>query len=405
VSFAREHGLPLAVRGGGHSAAGFGVSDRGLVIDQSLMRSVRVDPAEGSVIVPGGCTQGEVDAATHSLGLAVPCGVFPATGLAGLALGGGHGYLSRKYGLTIDSLIAARVVLANGDPVTASAAENPDLFWAIRGGGGNFGVVTRFVFQAHPVGSVHGGPIVWGEKDVRTVVCWYREFLPSAGDDFYAFLSLQTVPAQQPFPREAWGRFAVALIFGCHGSPDARQRTMDRIRGELPPPLFDGCREMPFYELQEMGRGAFAPGLHWYWKGALVTSIPDTALEVYFEEFGRAPSPACHVHFYPIDGMVHRTGKNDTAWNCRHATWSLDIAAVDPDAATAGALRSWARRYFEAVQPFTLDAGYVNFMMNDEADARVRATYGDNYPRLQMLKRKYDPDNLFRLNQNIRPAV
>ena len=405
VKFGCENGLRIAVRGGGHSAAGFGVCDDGLVIDQSLMRRVRVDASDRTVLVDAGCTQGEVDAATRSLGLAVPCGVFPDTGLAGLTLGGGHGYLSRKYGLTIDNLIAARVVLADGTLVTASATENPDLFWALRGGGGNFGAVTRFVLRACPVGIVNAGPILWDAKDGRRVVRWYRDFLPSSGNDLYAFLSLQTVPAEEPFRREAWGAPAVALVFCCHGSPADRQRIMNEIRSDLPLPLFDGNRERPFHDLQDMGKGAFAPGLHWYWKGALVTSISDAALELYLEEFTRAPNAACHVHFYPIDGAVHRVGKNDTAWNCRNASWSLDIAAVDADPAKTVALKKWAQSYFEAIRPFTLAAGYVNFMMNDEDEARVRATYGDNYPRLELLKRKYDPGNAFRLNQNIRPAA
>jgi FAD/FMN-containing dehydrogenase len=358
-----------------------------------------------SITVGAGCTQGEVDRATRPLGLAVPCGVFPATGIAGLTLGGGHGYLSRKYGLTIDSLIGANVVLADGTAVVTNATENPDLLWALRGGGGNFGVVTSFVFQVHRVGTVHAGPILWDEKHARRIIQWYRDFLPRASEDFYAFLSLQTVPSTEPHPLEMWGKFAVGLVFCISGSRDDQERLVQTVRHELPNPIFDGVEQMPFHDLQGMAEGAFEPGLHWYWKGAFLKTLSDAAIEIHLERFAEAPSPISHVHFYPIDGAVHRVGKNETAWNCRDATWSLDIAAVDADGSKALALKNWARAYLEALHPTTLGGGYVNFMMDDENESRVKATYGDNHARLRSLKRKYDPTNLFSLNQNIAPAA
>lgn len=402
VQFGREHDLLTAIRSGGHNGPGLGSCDDGLVIDLSLMKGVRVDPANRTVQVGAGCTQGDVDHAGHAFGLAVPAGIVSTTGIAGLTLGGGHGYLTRKYGLTIDNLLEADVVLADGSFVTANASQYEDLFWALRGGGGNFGVVTSFVFRAHPVSMVYAGPIFWEGKDARQVMQWYREFLPQAPVELASFVGLKTVPSTEPFPKEIWGKKICALI-SCYSGPlEKAEETIKPIRQALPSPILDGMGPMPFPALQSMFDPLLPKGLQWYWKGDFVTELPDKAIDAHLEHASKAPSELSLMHLYPIDGAVHRVGRNETAWNCREATWSMVIAGIDPDPATAGALTAWAKGYWEAVHPYTLGGAYVNFMM-EEGEDRIRATYGDNYDRLVAIKQKYDPSNFFRVNQNIKP--
>jgi FAD/FMN-containing dehydrogenase len=403
VSFGRDNNLLIAIRGGGHNGPGLGSCDDGLVIDLSPMRGVRVDPANRTVRVGPGCTQGDVDHATHAFGLAVPAGIVSTTGIAGLTLGGGTGYLTRKHGLTIDSLIEADVVLADGRFVTASATENEDLFWALRGGGGNFGVVTSFLFKAHPAGMIYGGPMMWEIKHARQVMQWYRDFLPKAPPDWGVFIGLKTVPSTDPFPKEIWGKKIVALIGAYNGSAADGEKVFAPIRRELPPAILDWVGPMPFPAIQSLFDPLMPKGLQWYWKGAYVKELPDKAIDVHLEYAMEAPSELSLMHLYPIDGAVHRVDKDATAWSCRDATWSMVIAAIDPDPAKAAQLKRWGRAYWDAVNPYTAGGGYVNFMMGDEGDARLKATYGGNFERLTEVKRKYDPGNLFRVNQNIKP--
>lgn len=402
VNFGRDNTLPIAIRGGGHNGPGFGSVDDGLVIDMSMMKGVRVNPANDTVRVGPGCTTGDVDHATHAFGRAVPFGIISSTGVAGLTLSGGHGYLSRQYGLTIDSLIEADVVLADGSFVTASETENADLLWALRGGGGNFGVVTSFLFRTHPAKDVYAGPIVYDLADAGAVMRWYREFQGSAPEDFCIWLGLQTVPTGEPFPKEHWGK-RMCILLVAHNGGGAKE-AVDAVREELPTPLFDWAGPMPYPTLQSMFDALYPKGLHWYWKGDFVESLPDAAIETHIRQAASAPTDECLMHLYPIDGAVHRKGKTDTAWNCRDATWSMVIAAIARDAAQAGELKVWARDYWQSVHPYNLDGAYPNFMMEDEGDTRLRATYGENYSRLTALKAKYDPQNLFRVNQNLRPA-
>jgi hypothetical protein len=403
VSFGRDNDLLIAIRGGGHNGPGLGSCDDGLVIDLSAMKGVRIDPASRTVRVGPGCTQGDVDHATHAFGLAVPAGIVSTTGIAGLTLGGGTGYLTRKHGLTIDNLIEADVVLADGRFVTASAEENADLFWGLRGGGGNFGVVTSFLFQAHPASMIYGGPIMWDIKHARQVMQWYREFLPGAPLDLGVFVGVKTVPSTDPFPKEIWGRKIAALIGAYNGPAADGEKAFAPVRKELPAPILDWVGPMPFPAIQSLFDPLMPKGLQWYWKGAYVKELPDKAIDVHLEYAMQAPSELSLVHLYPIDGAVHRVGSSDTAWSCRDATWSMVIAGIDPDPAKANALKQWGRTYWEAVNPYTTGGGYVNFMMGDEGDARIKATYGSNFDRLTEIKRKYDPKNLFRVNQNIRP--
>jgi hypothetical protein len=406
VNFGREQGLLIAIRGGGHNGPGLGSVNDGLVIDLSLMKSVRVDPSNNTVRVGPGCTSGDVDHATHAFGLAVPFGIVSSTGIAGLTLGGGTGYLTRKYGLTIDNLLEADVVLADGRFVTASRDQHPDLLWALKGGGGNFGVVTSFLFQAHPVNMVYAGPIFWeAAPHAKTVMRAYRDFLPSAPEDLGIFVGLKTVPPTDPFPRDYWGKRACAIIGAYNGPAAEGERLMAPLLKSLPPPIFNWMGEMPFPAINALFDPFFPKGLQWYWKGDFVKSLPDEAIDTHIAQAAAAPSDFSLMHLYPIDGAVRRVASNATAWSARDATFNMVIAAIDPDPKNAEALKKWGRAYWKAVHPFNMEGAYVNFMMDDEASNRVEATYGENYARLARVKATYDPRNLFKVNQNIKPAV
>lgn len=403
VRFARENEILVALRGGGHNGPGLGSCNDGLVIDLSLMNDVRVDPVAKTVRAGPGCQQGHVDHASHPFGLAVPAGIVSTTGIAGLTLGGGHGYLSRKYGLTIDNLLEADVVLADGRFVTASARKNPDLFWALRGGGGNFGVVTSFLFRAHPVSTVVGGPMFWDIAHARQVMEWYRDFLPKAPHDVFVFFALKTVPQAPLFPEEIHLRRVCALIW-CYTGPVKQAAMAMKAVKKLPSPIFDHVGPMPFPALQGLFDPILPPGLQWYWKGDFVNELSDEAIEVHLEHGARTPTPLSLMHLYPIDGAVHRVKSNATAWSYRKARWSMVIAGIDADPASTGRLTTWARDYWNALRPYTAEGAYVNFMMEEGQD-RVEATYGRNYSRLRSIKKKYDPKNLFRVNQNIKPKA
>jgi len=405
VNFGRQHNVLIAIRGGGHNGPGLASCDDGLVIDLSMMKGVRVDPARAIVRVEPGCTSGDVDHATHVFGLAVPFGIVASTGVAGLTLGGGTGYLTRKYGLTIDNLLETDVVLADGSFVTASKNDHPDLFWALRGGGGNFGVVTSFLFQAHPVKIVFAGPIFWDAAHAREIMRAYRDFLPKAPEDLGIFVGLKTVPSMEPFPREAWGKRACALISSFNGSEEDGKNALAPLLDKLPSPFFNWMGVMPFPAIQGMFDPLFPKGLQWYWKGDFVKDLPDEAIDAHIAEAAKAPSEISLMHLYPIDGAAMRVAKDETPWGGRNATFSMAICAVDPRPSQAEKLKSWGRAYWNAVHKFNPGGGYVNFMDADEGEARVKASYGEHYERLAAIKRKYDPANLFRVNQNIRPAA
>ncbi len=404
VNFAREQGLLLAIRGGGHNGPGLGSCNDGLVIDLSTMKGIRVSPGDRTVRVEAGCTSGDVDHATHAFGLAVPFGIVASTGVAGLTLGGGTGYLTRKHGLTIDNLVEADMVLADGTFVTASATSHPDLFWAIRGGGGNFGVVTSFLFQAHPVRDVFAGPIFWNAADAQRVMTAYRDFIGAAPEELGIFVGLKTVPATDPFPKEHWGKRACAIIGAYNGSAEAGAKVMAPLLSTLPAPLFNWMGPMPFPAINGLFDPFFPKGLQWYWKGDFVSTLSDEAITTHIEYSTRPASDFCLMHLYPIDGAVHRVAADATAWSARDAKFNMVIAAIDPDPGNADALKSWGRAYWKAVHPFNQGGGYVNFMMDDESEGRLEAAYGGNYQRLASIKKKYDPANLFCVNQNIKPA-
>jgi len=405
VKYGRENGLLLAIRGGGHNGPGLGSCNDGLVLDLSPMKGVYVDPAARRVQVGPGCTQGDMDHATHAFGLAVPAGIVSTTGVAGLTLGGGSGYLTRKYGLTIDNLLEADVVLADGSFLTANSTQNEDLFWGLRGGGGNFGIVTRFVFRAHPVSMVYAGPIFWDQSQAPEIMRWYRDFLPKAPPELGIFFGLKTMPSTDPFPRELWGQRICALISCYVGTQEEGEAAMRPVRTELPPSILDWMSMMPFPTLQSLFDGLLPKGLQWYWNGDFVKNLSDAAIEEHMRHAAKAPSELSLMHLYPIDKAVHAVGPADTPWGARDATWSMVIAAIDPDPAKAAALKSWGRAYWQGIHPHNMGGGYVNFISDDGGDARVKASYGANYDRLVAVKRKYDPENLFRVNHNINPSA
>jgi FAD/FMN-containing dehydrogenase len=405
VAFAREHGLPIAIRGGAHNGAGLGSVDDGVVIDLSLMRDVEVDPEARTVRVGGGCTWGEVDAATNEHGLATPSGIISTTGVGGLTLGGGLGHLTRKCGLAIDNLLEAEVVLANGEQVRANADENPDLYWALRGGGGNFGVVTSFLFRLHEVGTVIAGPTFWPVESGAEVLRAYRDFLPNAPRELNGFFLFASVPPGPPFPEELHLRPVCGVVW-CYAGADeeAAAAAMAPLLDALPEPLLHGPAPMPHPAIQGAFDGVYPAGDQWYWRADFVKDIPDEAVEIHAKFGAEMPTWKCTMHLYPIDGAAHDVGSADTAWSYRDATYGAVFAGVDPDPANVDAIRRWSIDYQEALHPYSAGGAYVNMMM-DEGQERVRASYRDNYDRLAEIKAKYDPDNAFRVNQNIQPKA
>jgi FAD/FMN-containing dehydrogenase len=403
VSFADAHDLPLAVRGGAHNGAGLGTVDDGVVLDLSGLKSIDVHPGARTVRVGGGCTWGEVDAATGEYGLACPSGIISTTGVGGLTLGGGLGHLTRRYGLTIDNLLEADVVLASGESVHTSASENPDLFWAIRGGGGNFGVVTSFVFRLHEVRTIVGGPTFWAIEDSAEVLRAYREFLPAAPRELNGFFAFASVPPAPPFPEELHLQKVCGVVWCYNGRAENAADAMAPLLEATPEPLLHGVQEMPLPALQSAFDPVYPAGDQWYWRADFVREIPDAAVDLHAKFGAEMPTWQSTMHLYPIDGAVHDVGTSDTAWAYRDANWGSVFAGVDKDPANADKIKRWTIEYFEALHPYSAGGAYVNMMM-DEGQERVRASYGPNYDRLARIKAAYDPGNLFRINQNIVPA-
>jgi FAD/FMN-containing dehydrogenase len=402
IKYARDHDLLVAVRGGGHNGAGLGVCDGGLVIDLSLMKGVRVDPAARTARVAGGCVLGEVDHATHAFGLATPSGIISTTGVGGISLGGGIGHLTRRCGLAIDNILEVDIVLADGRLVTASEQQNADLFWAVRGGGGNFGVVTSFLFRLHPIRMVFGGLQLWDTDRAGEVMRWYREFIVDAPETVNGYFAYVRVPAGPPFPEQIHNAVMCGIVWCYAGPEDGQERAFEPVRA-LPTPPFELLGWMPHPAIQSMFDAVYPPGLQWYWRADFVRELSDGAIAAH-ETFGPELPSISTMHLYPINGAVHRVGRNDTAFSYRDVTWAQVIVGVDPDPANVGPIRDWCVSYWEALHPYSAGGAYVNFMM-DEGQERVRATYRDNYDRLVQIKNRYDPTNLFHVNQNIRPTV
>jgi FAD/FMN-containing dehydrogenase len=405
VRSARSHGIEIAVRGGGHNAAGFGVWDNALVIDLSLLRSTTVNPQSHTVRADAGCTWGDVDHATVAFGMATPSGFLASTGVAGLTLGGGIGYLTRRFGLTVDNLLAADVVLADGTFVTASKTSHSDLLWALRGGGGNFGIVTSFTFRCHDIGekgTIIGGPVFYDLADVPEVMRWYRELVPSLPEELSGWIALATIPPAPPFPEQLWGRKACGIVWCYTGPHNRAEEVLGPVR-TYGSPLLVGVQPMPFTVLQSAFDGLYPAGLQWYWKADFFNEISDAAIDVHVKYGAQLPTGHSTMHMYPIDGAASRVPADATAFAYRDGGWAGVIVGVDPDPANADRISRWAQDYWEELHPTSAGGGYVNFLMNEGQD-RVRASYRGNYDRLARVKHRYDPDNVFHVNQNIQPA-
>jgi len=403
VNYGRDNGLLTAIRGGGHNGAGLGTCDDGLVIDLSRMKGIRVDPVTKTVRVEGGCVWGDVDHATHAFGMATPCGFISTTGVAGLTLGGGIGYLTRRYGLTIDNLLSADIVLGDGSFVTASSSENADLFWALRGGGGNFGVVTSFEFRLYPVSTVYFGPTFWPLEEAGLVLKAFRDFIQKAPETVSGFFAFLVVPPAPTFPENLHMKKVCGIVWCCTGTAEETDAVTKPIRS-LGHPLLDAVGPAPFPVVQSIFDPLFVPGLQWYWRADNFTELSDEAIARHLEHGPKLPSMLSTMHLYPVNGASRRIGKSDTAYSFREALFAEVIVGVDPDPANAPAITNWCKDYWEALHPYSAGGAYVNFMM-DEGQDRVQATYRDNYQRLAEIKKKYDPTNFFRVNQNIRPAA
>jgi len=402
VNFARENNLTLAIRGGGHNGPGLGSCDDGLVIDLRKMRGIRVDAEAQTVQVQGGCVWADVDHATHPFGLAACSGIIASTGVGGLSLGGGIGHLSRKYGLTVDNLLSADVVLADGTMVTANETEHPDLFWALRGGGGNFGVVTSFTFRLHPVSVVQAGPMFWALEDAPEVMRRYEKFITDAPEEMNGFFAFMTVPPVPLFPEELHMRKVCAVMW-CSTADAERTSEILAETATWPAPLLSGVGPVPFPALQSLFDGLYPPGLQWYWKADFVETLTEESIAEHCRYGAELPSMHSTMHLYPINGAVHRKQSSDTAFSHRTVKWAEVIVGVDPDPANKEKISSWAKDYWAAVHPYAAEGAYINFMM-EEGAGRIEATYGANYARLRQVKGKYDPQNLFHINQNIPPA-
>jgi UDP-N-acetylenolpyruvoylglucosamine reductase len=402
VAFGVENGMLTAIRGGGHNGAGLGTCDDGLVIDLSRMKGIRVDPLQKTVRVEAGCVWGDVDHATHAFGMATPCGFISSTGVAGLTLGGGIGYLTRRYGLTIDNLLSVDMILADGRFVTANAEEHSDLFWAVRGGGGNFGVVTSFEFQLHPVDIVQFGPTFWDLSEAATVLRAYRDFIKTAPEQVNGFFAFLVIPPSPMFPEHLHMKNVCGIVWCCTGTAEEAEKALKPMRS-LGNPLLHHVGPVPFAAAQSLFDPLFVPGLQWYWRADNFTDLTDEAIARHVEHGSKIPTMLSTTHLYPVNGAAQRVGKNDTAYSFREALFAEVIVGVDPDPANTEKISGWCKSYWDALHPFSAGGAYVNFMM-DEGQDRVKATYRDNYDRLVQIKGKYDPQNFFRVNQNIRPS-
>jgi FAD/FMN-containing dehydrogenase len=402
VEYGRENNLLTAIQGGGHNGGGLGTCDDGLVIDLSRMKGIRIDPPARTADVAGGCVGGEVDHATHAFGMATPSGFISTTGVAGLTLGGGIGYLTRRWGLTIDNLLSVDVVLADGRFVVANERENADLFWAVRGGGGNFGVVTSFRFRLHPLTTVYAGPTFWPLEQSAEVMSAYREFILRAPEEVNGFFAFLTVPPAPMFPQNLHLQKVCGIVWCCTIPPVAADAALKPMRS-VGKPLLDHVGEMPFPVVQSLFDALYPPGLQWYWRADFVKELSDKAIALHADHGAKVPTMHSTMHLYPIDGATHRVGKNDTAFSYRDANWAEVIVGVDPDPANKDKITEWCKNYFDALHPYSAGGAYVNFMM-EEGQERVQAAFRDNFDRLAAIKNKYDPTNFFRVNQNVRPA-
>jgi len=403
VRFARESGLDLSIRGGGHSAPGFGTNDGGVVVDLSLMRHVGVDPQARTARAGGGATWGDFNYATHAFGLATTGGIVGTTGIAGLTLGGGIGYLSRGYGLTCDNLVSADVVLADGSFVKASAEANADLFWALRGGGGNFGVVTSFEYRLHPVSDVYVGIFFYEIDQTRNLLRFFRDFIKDAPRDYGGFPAFQVAPPLPFIPENRHGDTLCAAVVHWAGDLAEGENAMKPFL-DLAEPVGHMTGPMPYPWLNGAFDEIFPKGMRMYWKGNFVTELTDEAIEAHAENGPKVPEVSATMHLYPINGACHDVGPDDTAFAYRDATFAPVYVVGWTDPGKDAERIQWVRDYYNATAPHSEPGGYINFMDDDDS-GRIKDNYKGNYERLAKVKAVYDPDNLFHLNQNIAPAT
>jgi hypothetical protein len=403
VEFGAEQKLEVAVRGGSHSGPGYGTVDGGLVIDLSRMRGVRVDPEEKTVRVEGGALLGDVDHASYPFGLAVPSGTFSITGVGGLTLGGGMGYLSRRYGLSIDNLLSVDMVLADGCFVTASKEQNEDLFWAVRGGGGNFGIVTSFLFRARPVATVYGGPMVWPIDESINLLPFWQDLILTAPEELYGIFAFLTIPPIPAFPEQFHLKKMCGVIWCYSGALERAEQALKPIR-DFRKPAIDMVAPIPFPALQSMFDPLYPAGYQWYWESDFFKRFDAQAIKEIIKGGNDLPTGFSAIHIFPINGAVGRIGPHETPWSFRDSNFSIAFIGVDPDPKNKEHIKKWAKNSWSALHPYSIGSGYLNFKM-DEGPDTVETEYTDNYMRLAQIKAKYDPNNLFHINQNILPKA
>jgi hypothetical protein len=401
VQFARANDLPVAIRGGGHSVPGFGTADDAVVVDLSTMQRVDVDPESRTARAEGGATLAVFNDATHEHGLATTGGIVSTTGIGGLTLGGGIGYLTRGFGLACDNLVSAEVVTADGRRVTASESENDDLFWALRGGGGNFGVVTAFEYSLHPVREIYGGPILYELEDATTVLRFYRDFIKQAPRELGGFPAWQIAPPLPFIPEDQHGH-PFLIFVACWAGPIKEGEAALAPFHEVAPVVAEMVGPMPYPAINSAFDALVPAGLQHYWKANFVKELTDEAIEAHLVHGPKLPAVNSTVHIYPINGAAHDIDPDATAFAYRDANFATVIAGMWPDAAENEANIGWVRGFYDATAPLSEEGGYINFMADDD-QARIRVNYKGNYDRLVDVKRKYDPDNTFRVNQNIVP--
>ncbi|MDR6444455.1 FAD/FMN-containing dehydrogenase [Paraburkholderia terricola] len=404
VAFARDNDLPLAMRGGGHNIAGSALCDDGLVIDLSPMKSVRIDPAARRAYVEPGATLADFDHEAQAFGLATPLGINSTTGVAGLTLGGGFGWLSRKYGMTVDNLLSADIVTADGELLHASADSHEDLFWAIRGGGGNFGVVTLFEFALHPVGPlVYGGLVVLPLDQARDALAQYRAAAADMPEDLSVWAVLRLAPPLPFLPPEAHGKPVIVFAMCYSGPVDNGPLAVEFVRG-FGTPVGEHLGPMPYAMWQQAFDPLLTPGARNYWKSHNIGVIEDGLIDALLAAIDTLPSPQCEIFFGQIGAQTSRVPVEATAYSSRDTQYAMNVHGRWDDASDDERCIGWARAFFDAAAPFALGSVYVNFMTQEEG-GRVADAYGPNYERLVAVKGRYDPHNLFRHNQNIQPAV
>ena len=404
VRFARDNELLVAVRGGGHNIAGSAICEGGIVIDLSQMKSVRVDPGAQRAWVEPGATLADVDKETQAFGLAVPTGINSTTGIAGLTLGGGFGWITRKFGLTIDNLLSANVVTANGDLVQASTSENPDLFWALRGGGGNFGVVTAFEFQLHKLGpQVLAGLVVHPFDDAAKLLKEYRRLLESAPDGLTCWVVMRKAPPLPFLPVEWHGREVLVFAMCYCGDIKEGEKAMAGLRG-IGKPIADVVGPNLFASWQAAFDPLLTPGARNYWKSHDFAQLSDETIAILVDAIRQLPGPECEIFIFHVGGAAGRVASDVTAFSQRDSHFGMNVHTRWREASMDKTCIAWAKKFFDAAAPYAIGTAYVNFMPGDEIE-RVEKAYGASYRRLAQVKRRYDPSNLFRLNQNIPPAA